>query len=346
MEMIEIFEIGIGAVVIAIVAKMIPPLAIASKFSYSNAKFSAIPNTFIKEKEISRLLESSSIEDLKNAIISRDFVLKGEDANELQKSIDESLVKIIKMARDDSPKNVKEFYNAYIKKIDSYEIKNVVRAIIEGKEIKNNAILKKTKEMIDKIKMAEREEINPIFREYGWNIDINKPIEELERDIEKQAIKFLIEVKLPSSCIKARDRFAKTLIDILNLKAILRGKYYDLSIYLYGEGWELPIWKLQELMKIDSISEIVSTLEGTSYFLCLRAVITDFEKEGVIAFEKALDKHLLKVSREIANENPLALGPGIRFIVEKEMEARNLKIVAKAIEENIPSLAMQLVVVE
>ncbi|MCD6171535.1 MAG: V-type ATPase subunit [Thermoplasmata archaeon] len=332
MEMIEIFEIGIPF--------------ITSKFSYSNAKFSAIPNTFIKEKEISRLLESGSIEDFKNNVVSRDFILKGENADELQKSIDESLIKIIKMARDDSPKKVKEFYNAYIKKIDSYTIKNAVRAIIEGKEIENNAFLEKTKEMINKIKMAEKEEINLIFKEYGWNIDINKPIEEVERDIEKQAVKFLIEVKLPSSCIKARDRFAKTLIDLLNLKAILRGKYYDLPIYLYGEGWELPIWKLQELMKIDSISEIVSILEGTSYFSCLRNAIADFEREGVIAFERALDKHLLKVSREIANENPLALGPGIRFIFEKEMEARNLKIVAKAIEENMPSLAMQLVVVE
>ena len=122
--MIEIFEIGIPF--------------ITSKFSYSNAKFSAIPNTFIKEKEISRLLESGSIEDFKNNVVSRDFILKGENADELQKSIDESLIKIIKMARDDSPKKVKEFYNAYIKKIDSYTIKNAVRAIIEGKEIENN----------------------------------------------------------------------------------------------------------------------------------------------------------------------------------------------------------------
>ncbi len=151
---------------------------------------------------------------------------------------------------------------------------------------------------------------------------------------------------VPKSYKKSVDRFVKSLIDILNLKAILRGKYYNLPIYLYGEGWELPLWRLNELMKVEHVNEIVSMIEGTSYFNGLKNAVADFEKYGVVAFEKALDTQILKIAREIANDDPLGIGPGIRFVVEKEVEARNLKIVAKAVEEKMQDVAKKLVVVE
>lgn len=342
---IEIIAIIAAIAGILISIKIVPSIATFSKFSYSNAKFSAIPNTFLKEKEISRLLESKGIDELKNNVVSRDFILKGESIKEIQNSIDKSLIKIIKMARNDSPKKVAEFYDAYMKKIDSYTIKDVIIAIKESREIENKAILEENREMIEKIKQ-EREKAGEILEEYGWKIDLTKPIEEIERDVEIKAISFLEKAKLPSSSKKARDRFVKSLIDILNLKAILRGKYYNMDIYLYGEGWELPIWKLKELIKIEEIEEIISMIEGTSYFGPLKNAITDFEKEGVMALEKALDKHLLEVARQIANDNPLGIGPGIRFLVEKEFEARNLKAVVKAIGEQMPEIAKKLVVVE
>ena len=344
METIIFAIIGI-AISTAVGIKILPPLVYLSKFSYSNAKFSAIPITFLKEKEIARLLESKSLEELKNNFYSRDFILKGENAKELQDSIDESLFRIINMAKNDSPKSVASFYEAYMKKLDSYAVKEAILALKGGREIENKAMLEENKEMIEKIK-ANKENAQEILKEYGWNINLQKNEEEIERDVEKQAMRFLIEVKIPKGHKKAIDRYVKSLIDILNLKAILRGKYYDMPIYLYGEGWELPEWKLKELMKVEHVNEIVSLLEGTSYFNYLKNAVADFEKYGAEAFEKALDKQILKIAREIANDNPLGIGVGIRFVVEKEFEARNLKAVVKAIAEKMQELAKRLVVIE
>ena len=100
------------------------------------------------------------------------------------------------------------------------------------------------------------------------------------------------------------------------------------------------------MLKIDAVPEIISLLEGTSYFPELRQAIAEYEEEGVIALEKALDKHLIRAVGEIANEYPLTIGPGLRFIIEKEFEARNLKIVIKAVGEGMQEEAKKLLVVQ
>lgn len=334
---------------IAIALKFLPSLILLSKFAYPNAKFSAIPISFLKEKELARLLESKNLEDFKNNVISKDFIIEGENIKEMQKSIDKSLAKIILMAKNDSPKKVKDFYDAYLKKIDADALKNAIKNAIENQEIEQYAFSDEIKKIIRELKKAEKEEIEAILKKYGYNISLDMKFEEIEREIDKKIIKDLMEVPLPSSCNKAREKFIEVFIDILNLKTLLRGKYYNLKNIersIIEGGWEITEWQIKELLKIDSIPEIVSLLEGTSYMPYLRQAITDFEKEGVIALEKALDKYLIDAVGDIANENPLSIGPGIRFIVEKEFEARNLKAIVKAIGEEMREEAWKVIVTQ
>lgn len=342
--MIEILFIIIA---IAAIVRYLPSLILLSQFSYPNAKFSAIENKFLKEKEIAKLLESKSLEELKNNVVSKDFVLEGENIKEMQNSIEKSLIKIILMARNDSPKKVREFYNAFIEKIDAEKLKRAIRDLKEEKEIEEIVYSQKMRELINKLKKAGKENANEILKEYGYEIDIDEPIEKIEREIDKKMIERLLEVDLPKNSKKARDKFVKILIDIINLKTIFRGKYYGIPIedLLLKGGWEISEWHLKELVKIDSIPEIISMLEGTSYMPCLRQAITEYEKEGVIALEKALDRYIIKVAGDIANEYTLSIGPGIRFVVEKEFEARNLKTVIKAVGEEMQEEAWEVLVV-
>lgn len=342
-------EVIIAIIGIAIVARFVPSFILLSRFAYPNAKFSAIPNTYIKEKEVFRLLELKSLEDFKNNIVSRDFLIRGENTGEIQKSIDESLARIIKMAKEDSPPQVKPFYDAYLQKLDGENIKEIVRSIYEEKEIKEYEMFSEESSILmEKLKKAEREEAEYILREHGFEINFDMSIEEIEREIDKTLLKRLKEVDLPKSCRRARDRFLNTIIDTMNIKTILRGKHYGLRNIeksIIEGGWEISDWQIKELLKIDSVHEIISMLEGTSYMACLRQEINNYEKEGVVALERALDSNLIKVAGEISNENPMGLGPGIRFVVEKEFEARNLKAIAKAIGEEMQEEAKKVMVV-
>lgn len=342
-------EIIIAIIGIAIIARFIPSFILLSRFAYPNAKFSAIPNTYIKEKEVARLLELKNLDDFKNNIVSRDFLIEGESIGEIQKSIDVSLAKIIKMAKDDSPPKVKLFYDAYLQKLDGENIKEMVRSIYEGEEIKKYEMFsEESSKLMNKLKKAEREEAEYILREHGFEVNFDMSIEEIEREIDKILLQKLKKVPLPNSCKKARDRFLNTIIDTMNIKTILRGKHYGLKNIeksIIEEGWEIGEWQIKELLKIDSIPEIISMLEGTSYMACLRQEINNYEKEGVIALERALDSNLIKIAGDISNENPMGLGPGIRFVVEKEFEARNLKAIAKAIGEEMQEEAWKVMVV-
>ena len=113
---------------------------------------------------------------------------------------------------------------------------------------------------------------------------------------------------------------------------------------LLSGSWELPEWKLNELLKADNIQEMVAQLEGTSFSPFMKQAMTDYDKNGVIAIELSLDKYLLKMVGDISNENTLSLGPGIRFLIEKEFEARNLKTITKAIAEEMQEEARSVII--
>lgn len=332
---------GIGAI-----AKFFPSLAIIAKFTYPNAKFNAIGAPYLEEKEISHLINSKSLEDLKNNIVSRDFHVDGETIEEMQKSIDASLFHILQMVKSDSPRSVRKFYDAYIKKIDARPLKNILKAIVEEKELPEEKFFsKEIKNFVEEIRKVNKEELASVFYLHNmqdvWKlIEERAPFMEIESVIEKKIIQEFLTVPLPKSCRRARDLFVKYFIDMLNLKAIFRAKYMGLDLNeknLFGEGREISHWQMEHFLKIDAISEIISLLEGTSYIKPLRDALAEFEREGVGALEKALDRHFLSLVGNIAIEYTMGLGPGIRFIVEKEFEAQNLRAIIKGIGEKMPA---------
>ena len=344
-----LIELIITAGCIIIMVKFIPSFKLISRFTYPNAKFSAIATTFIKEKELSKLLESKNLEDLKNGVISKDFVLNGDTVRDIQKNIEKSIIKVIAMAKNDSPRHVKRFYDMYLEKIEGDSLKKAIRKIKEEKEIGEvYASGEQMKNLIEMLKDKDKESAEIVLKDHGFIIDLDRPLVEIEREIDKKIIEKLLSVKLPDSCRRVRDKFVKIMIDIINIKTILRGTHFEFDVEekLIANGWELPEWLMKELIKIDSIPEIISMLEGTSYMPYLRQSITSYEKEGIGALEIALDKYLIKASRDIANEKPLGFGPGLRFITEKEFEAKNLIAVTKAIEEEMQKEAWKVLVVE
>ena len=146
---------------------------------------------------------------------------------------------------------------------------------------------------------------------------------------------------MPYKCEQGKRRFVKTLTDIINIKNVLRAKQlgYDeesCKKLFIGEGREIPPWKYNELSELESVSQIINSLEGTSYYDALKDTIEIYNKEqSVQVLETALDSLLLKHVRDISTQNYISIGPTIRFLVSKEFEIRNLKIITKGVSENI-----------
>ena len=104
------------------------------------------------------------------------------------------------------------------------------------------------------------------------------------------------------------------------------------------EVGEIAPWKFNEMAELEQPPQVISALEGTSYFDVLKDSIEQYNKEGSVqVLENALDRYFLKLAKDISIKNYLNLGPTLRFLVSKEFEIKNLKVIAKGIGENFSS---------
>ena len=95
------------------------PFSTYVKFAYPNAKFEAIGNPYVTDKELSRMLDSKQLSDFKDSLnTSKDYNITGENTYDIQQSLDDNFVQTIEMMQKDSSKKMKDFYYAYLEKMD------------------------------------------------------------------------------------------------------------------------------------------------------------------------------------------------------------------------------------
>ena len=345
---------------IIVIAAIIGPIAIISrpfstyvKFVYPNAKFEAMGNPFVGDKELDSIVDSKDIVSFKETINTlKDYNVSGDDTYSIQKSLDDTFIETVEMMRNDSSKKMNDFFDTYLEKLDIHLIKNHLKIKLEGREIDekriNDSILSSTRKLLAKIMDAEKEELPQILKDYGFDNELIQVVSmdtvdflKIDTIIDKYVINKFTQVKVPYKCEQGKRRFVKTLTDIINIKNVLRAKQlgYDeesCKKLFIGEGREIPPWKYNELSELESVSQIINSLEGTSYYDALKDTIEIYNKEqSVQVLETALDSLLLKHVRDISTQNYISIGPTIRFLVSKEFEIRNLKIITKGVSENI-----------
>ncbi|NHK32590.1 MAG: hypothetical protein FK730_14650 [Asgard group archaeon] len=329
------------------------PFSTYIKFAYPNAKFEAIGNPFIKEKELNRLFDSKNLHEFKDSLNTmKDYNITGENTQEIQQSLDDSLIQTINLSKNDNSKKMYKFYNAYIEKFDIYLIKNTLKNKLYDEKIDeviiDRTILPKTKNLLKELITIEKEKISELLKNYGFGEEVTNAVSNVEIDffsldtaIDKYIICMFRKVKVPHNCEQGKNKFINRMIDIINIKNLLRAKQlsYDektcMNLFL-GDGQEISSWKYEEMAQTDQVSQIISSLEGTSYFDILKDSIEEYNKEvSVQVLENSLDRLFLKFVEDISIQNYVNIGPTIRFLVSKEFEIRNLKIIAKSIDENI-----------
>ena len=182
------------------------------------------------------------------------------------------------------------------------------------------------------VKLFSEKEISPIKIDYVF---------------DKYFIERFKQLKVPFKCDQAKNQFVKTLIDISNIKNVLRAKKLgyvkeDYSSLFIGDGLEIASWKFNEIVEAEEVPEVISSLEGTSYFASLKDSVERFTKEGTVqVLENALDSQFLLLVKNLSLKNYGTIGPTLRFIISKEFEIRNLKIISKGISENLSSDIMK-----
>ncbi|RKX94641.1 MAG: hypothetical protein DRP55_10785, partial [Spirochaetes bacterium] len=76
----------IGLILAGAIAVIYRPFSTYVKFVYPNAKYEAIGNPYITERELNKLVESKNIDSLKETLnTNKDYKITGENVYELHK---------------------------------------------------------------------------------------------------------------------------------------------------------------------------------------------------------------------------------------------------------------------
>ena len=132
--------------------------------------------------------------------------------------------------------------------------------------------------------------------------------------------------------------FVKREIDIINLKTLLRAwsakAAFEREIFLEG-GYEIPVEELQELVLLDK-PNLVRRLQQFSFYEDIAGALEKVEETGIGVLVRRVEKvHLLDAAR-YAHLHPLSILPILDYIVLKDREATNIRLIARGKESGLP----------
>ncbi len=132
--------------------------------------------------------------------------------------------------------------------------------------------------------------------------------------------------------------FVQREIDILNLKTLLRAwsakATFEREIFLDG-GYEMTVEDLHELVTLDKPS-LTRRLQDYSFYEDVAAALERVEETGIGVLIRRVEKvHLLDAAR-YAHLHPLSILPILDYIVLKDREATNIRLIARGKESGLP----------
>lgn len=131
--------------------------------------------------------------------------------------------------------------------------------------------------------------------------------------------------------------FVRKEIDIVNLKTLLRarGRREKLEREIFVEGGlELKLKDLEELVQLD-LPTLISRLARYSFYEDIASDLKEIESKGISAMMRRLEKlHLTEASR-FSHLHPLTILPILDYIISKENEVENIRIIARGKESGL-----------
>ena len=358
----------LAVVAVIVVVSTIKPVLNMFPYTYPNARVRARTGRLFTEKEFSEIVEAENIEEIKNYLRGVPDYAKYIDQYPLEKALDSQLAESYDLIARITPDNSKEVFNFLLKKWDIRNIKSIIiakQADLNLDETLNlivpfGALSDKLDSLIEADNVTEvinglegteypkiLEDVISTYNETGLLLPLESALD-----------KYLLENLLRSAATPEDDNtsllhnYIGTMVDVANIKIILRAKAYDLKYddiesYMISDGYQIREWKLKELMEAEDVASVISSLEGTSYAPMLSDAMTEYtETRSMSSFEKALDNHVFNTAKTISLKNQFGIGPMIGFLNKKEREIRNLKTIARGKREEgfSPSMIKEMLI--
>ncbi len=348
----------IGFIIIAVMVLLSRPFRTFAAFSYPNAKFEAIGNPFVQENTLQRYTDLSEIQSFIDQLNQqKDYHVKETTAAGLQSELDNHFLKTIQMMKQDSSKKMNAFYDAYIELIDAQLLKTAFKQLVKQDQIDDqladHAFSSTIAQQLKILSSTTIEDLPEILKQFNYPAHF---IDQITKDntvislaplidaaVDQMMIDRFTKITVPYKCKEAMKQFITRMIDLRSIKHLLRAKHLSLSAdqceqLLIADGYELLLWKQQQLCKEETIADVINALDGTSYHQVLRTIKESNSNDtSVQPLTDALDVYWLQLVKDLSVAHYSSIGPTLRFLEYKKQEIRNLKIISKGIIEHLPS---------
>jgi V/A-type H+-transporting ATPase subunit C len=246
---------------------------------------------------------------------------------------------------------------AYLNRWDVWNIKTILRGKNYGaseEEIRETLVpagdlsLQKLNELIKKPSIAEVIEglAGTIYHKalMAEMEEYNKThlLSGLENALDKLYYGNLLAISIPRS--KADELFVNFVrheIDIVNLRTLFRLKregvdHEKIMAYVIPGGYKFKMDALRKLALAPNYGEFISMLKEYPYWDELSAAVQRSQETGSLNYvEIALRKVHIAFGEKISHLYPLSITPVLGYIVRKNTEVNNLRIIARGKESHL-----------
>jgi len=346
--MASLIGLGVAAIFLYTILSVTPVMP----FLYANAVLAARSKFLLSDAKCRALAELSSLHELITALVENDYDLDTEKSASLQMlniGLEKNLISLVLELRKLSTSKLEGIFDAYLMFYEAKPLKLFYRKLflklsqLDDKLVYevgtiNHGMLMKLKEahtLADTQVILAPTIYHEVFsKEYG-------SIEEFEISLDSFILSEMVlavqsakmfEAKVITDLLLARQ-------DIFNMitiiKSMIRGVPNKGKIMLVKTDTLI----YQTLLKSNTatLQEFVESFAGKPYHSSLQVGLEQFSKDGSIyQFEKALWSHFKVKLIDEELKHPQGPYPIMAYLMRKEIEYKNLLIVAKSIEGNFP----------
>ncbi len=330
------------------------------KYAFISAYLKGEESKVVNSEHIDRMLKASDIQEALEIIKETDIgsYLEGlpiRTFDDLDKYLWEYFARRIGTVESFKflPKQILKVSKAYVVKYDVLNIKAALQGISTGKEVDmiplgtiySNGLLDKlsqAKNPGDIVELLIRSKLQnyvPVLEGY-----------QVEGGIKS---KLLAETKLDSEYYKNMLNVSKAIvggyvlskilgltIDLTNLqivtRAIIWGIGTEIAEYTIAGGYMITGEAIKDLLSSE-LAEVSKRLGDTPYQGIAKEVLSSYEATKSIAVvSEIIDKHKFRLAKEMLSlriSSPLVMA---WYLILKEGEIRNLRLILKAIYDGLP----------
>lgn len=325
------FGIVVGGIVVAPTVKMAVDVA---PFLYTNTRCAAKSGMILQKKDYDSLVSAVSLREVFTLIEDTSYasvVEHGADFSKISTLLDKDLFETYNWLSGVMPDKIKPIFSAMMLKFEINQMKEVLNNIEEGKE---QGELNYVIDPSLKLKLEGANDMNSfsaalegtvyeeVFRgkEIKNAADVNT---ELDKFYLSHVMRVIDNIKDKAAAKPFRD-YWKIMIDLANIRLTLRKiDSKDENVKLVSDG----TLDESKLISANEMNQVEELLANTKY----KEFITESDSFGI---ENAFFRFMKKQAGTFSAKFPLKGGPIIQFLINKEIEIRNLNVVVKLKSED------------